>query len=226
MLNLLFAVLSFSGLPTVSTAPPPHVRTYFIAADELTWDYAPTGINQISGKPFEGIQTLFTKQGPQQIGSKSKKALYREYTDASFRTLKARPASDAYLGFLGPVIRAEVGDTIKITFKNNGTHPFSMHPHGVLYDKASEGAGYSDGSASGTKGDDGVPPGKTYTYTWIAADRSGPSSMDGSSVFWMYHSHVDESADVNSGLIGPMIITARGQAKPDGSPKDVDKEII
>ena len=231
MLTLLAAAFVASTSAASLPAPlrPPaqsHVRNYFIAADELVWDYTPTGINQISGKPFEGIQTLFTKQGPQQIGSKSKKALFREYTDATFRTLKPRAANEAYLGFLGPVIRAEVGDTIRIVFKNNATHPFSMHPHGVLYDKSSEGAGYADGSGSTTKGDDGVLPGKTYTYTWIAADRAGPSSMDGSSVFWMYHSHANESADINSGLIGPMIITARGQAKPDGSPKDVDKEII
>jgi hephaestin len=50
--------------------------------------------------------------------------------------------------------------------------------------------------------------------------------MDGSTAFWMYHSHADESADVNSGLIGPMLVTARGKAKADGSPKDVDREVI
>jgi hephaestin len=42
----------------------------------------------------------------------------------------------------------------------------------------------------------------------------------------MYHSHVDEPADTNAGLIGPMIITKRGMARPDGSPKDVDRELI
>jgi hephaestin len=50
--------------------------------------------------------------------------------------------------------------------------------------------------------------------------------MDGSSVLWMYHSHVNESADINAGLIGPMIVTARGKAKADGSPKDVDREVV
>jgi hephaestin len=42
----------------------------------------------------------------------------------------------------------------------------------------------------------------------------------------MYHSHVREIADVNAGLMGPMIITRRGMAKPDGSPKDVDRELV
>ena len=50
--------------------------------------------------------------------------------------------------------------------------------------------------------------------------------MDGSSVMWMYHSHVDEVRDINTGLFGPMIITARDKARPDGSPKDVDREIV
>ncbi|MEP6691409.1 MAG: multicopper oxidase domain-containing protein, partial [Gemmatimonadaceae bacterium] len=98
------------------------------------------------------------------------------------------------------------------------------HPHGVLYAKASEGAGYDDGTTSPNK--NGVPPGGTHTYLWSASERAGPSPMEGSSAFWMYHSHTDESADVNAGLIGPMIITARGRARPDGRPIDVDKEVI
>ena len=38
----------------------------------------------------------------------------------------------------------------------------------------------------------------------------------------MYHSHVDEVGDTNAGLMGPMIVTKCGQAKPDGSPIDVE----
>jgi hephaestin len=227
---LLGLLVAFAPISPKATIPPVkavgHTRTYFIAADELIWDYAPSGMNQITGKPFDDVQQTWTKPGANRLGSKMKKALYREYTDASFKTLKPRAPQDAYLGFLGPVIRAEVGDTIKVVFKNNGSHAYSVHPHGVLYDKDSEGAGYADGTASRAKGDDQVAPGKTYTYTWFAAERAGPGPMDGSSVLWMYHSHVNESADVNSGLMGPMIITARGKAKPDGSPKDVDKEVI
>ena len=82
-----------------------------------------------------------------------RKALYREYTDASFASLKARPAGSEYLGALGPVLRAEVGETIRIVFKNNASRPYSMHPHGVFYNKDSEGAAYADGSfPSGTPG--------------------------------------------------------------------------
>ena len=43
---------------------------------------------------------------------------------------------------------------------------------------------------------------------------------------WMYHSHTDEVADTYAGLMGPIEITARGMARADGSPKDVDREVF
>ena len=154
------------------------------------------------------------------------KALYREYTDNSFKTLKPRPAEWEHLGFLGLVIRAEVGDTIHVVFRNNGQKPYSIHPHGVFYNKDSEGAPYSDGTSGANKADDGVPPGGTHEYVWQVPDRAGPGSADLNSVLWMYHSHVDEVRDPNTGLMGAMIITGRGQSKPDGSPKGVDREFV
>ena len=42
----------------------------------------------------------------------------------------------------------------------------------------------------------------------------------------MYHSHVDESGDTNAGLVGPIIVTAKGKARPDGSPRDVDRQFV
>jgi hephaestin len=57
-------------------------------------------------------------------------------------------------------------------------------------------------------------------------ERAGPGPDDGSSVMWMYHSHTDEVADTNAGLIGPMEVTSAGMARPDGSPSDVDRELF
>lgn len=201
-------------------------RTYYIAADEVTWDYAPSGTNVISGRPFQGLENMWARRGPTQIGTKYKKALFREYSDSSFKTLKPRSPDWDHLGLLGPVIRAEVGDSIRVVFRNNGTHPFSVHAHGVFYDKNSEGASYEDGTTGGDKADDGVKPGGTFTYIWLANERAGPSPGEPSSSLWMYHSHVDESKDVNTGLIGPLLITAKGKARPDGSPQDVDREVV
>lgn len=222
VLSLLLIFVATAG----NSQSPGRTRVYYIAADEVTWDYAPLGRNAITGGAFEGIQNLWTKRGATQIGTKYKKALYREYSDSTFKTLKPRAAEWDHLGFLGPVIHAEVGDSIKVVFRNNGSHPFSMHPHGVFYDKSSEGAIYDDGTSGSDKRDDGVLPGKTYTYIWLANERAGPTPGEPSSALWMYHSHVDESMDVNSGLIGPLIVTARGKAKPDGSPNDVDREVV
>ena len=51
------------------------------------------------------------------------------------------------LGNLGPTLRAKVGDTIKVTLRNNARFTTSLHPHGVLYAKSSEGSPYADGTS-------------------------------------------------------------------------------
>lgn len=57
--------------------------------------------------------------------------------------------------FLGPVIKAEVGESIRVTFRNNASRPFSIQPHGVSYRKSDEGALY--GAASRGAPIDGDP---------------------------------------------------------------------
>jgi FtsP/CotA-like multicopper oxidase with cupredoxin domain len=203
-----------------------QTRTYFIAADEVVWDYAPSGSNQAEGRAFDDVEKKWMEPGPTMIGRKAKKAIYREYTDATFTTLKPRPVEWEHLGILGPLVRAEVGDTIKVVFKNNAKFLATVHPHGVFYNKDSEGAHYNDGTSGDDRKDDAVPTGGTHTYTWPVPERAGPTAAEGSSAFWMYHSHKDEVRDVASGLLGPIIITRRGMARPDGSPTDVDRELI
>jgi FtsP/CotA-like multicopper oxidase with cupredoxin domain len=202
------------------------VRTYYIEADPVAWNYAPDGRNEITGKPFDTVARTYTAAGPDRIGSTYQKCLYRGYTNSSFKHRVIRDVGDAYLGLLGPVIHAEVGDTIKVVFHNTCSFPASMHPHGVFYTKSSEGAPYNDGTTGADKADDAVPTGGRHTYTWLVPPRAGPGPNDGSSVMWMYHSHTDEIADTYAGLMGPIVITRPGMARPDGSPKDVDKEVF
>jgi len=203
----------------------PRTRTYFIAADTVSWDYLPGGRNEIAGIPM--VDTAFFSKAPARpVSTSYHKVLYREYTDSTFRSLKPRAPHWEHLGFLGPLIRGVVGDTIRVVFRNQADRPYSVHPHGVLYDKASEGAPYNDGTGGGDKADDGVPVGATHVYLWPVPARAGPGPMDGSSVLWMYHSHVDDVRDINTGLFGPMIITARGKARADGTPIDVDRELV
>jgi hypothetical protein len=220
---LLVAVTaSFGQHPRTSV---PRLRTYYIAADEVTWDYTPQG-RKLTGTPhLEGSDEESSASASR--GHRSYlKAIFREYTDASFRTLKPRLPAWEHLGILGPLIRAEVGDTIQVFFKNNTKLTCSMHPHGLGYAKDSEGAMYNDGTRGVAKKDDIVPPGGSYTYHWTVPERAGPAHGDGSSILWMYHGHFIESKDMNTGLLGPIIITARGAARADGSPRDVDREFV
>ena len=203
------------------TLPGGKVRTYYIAALETDWNYVPSNMDLMTGKSFEGETKIWTEHGKARIGNVYRKAIYREYTDETFHTQKKRAKEWDHLGIMGPLIRAEVGDTIVIHFRNNTTHPYSMHPHGVSYSRESEGTPYSDTSMAGAGL---VPPGQTHTYIWNVPERAGPGENDGSSVVWLYHSHNWEPKDVNAGLLGPMVITRRGMARADGGPKDVDRE--
>jgi FtsP/CotA-like multicopper oxidase with cupredoxin domain len=63
-------------------------------------------------------------------------------------------------------------------------------------------------------------------HTWFADEDSGPGLGDPSSLVWWYHSHVNEPQETNLGLLGPIIITRRGMARADGSPRDVNREFV
>jgi FtsP/CotA-like multicopper oxidase with cupredoxin domain len=225
---LTFSAVAYGrqGESSPALAATGQTRTYYIAADEVNWDYAPSGSNQITGQPFGDVENTYLQNGPKRIGKVYIKAQYREFTDGTFTTRKPKPAKWQHTGILGPVIQAEVGDTIQVVFKNNTRFPQSMHPHGVFYLKNSEGSPYNDGTSGADKADDAVPTGGVVTYTWQVPDRAGPGPADKSSIVWMYHGHVFEPGDTNAGLIGPIIVTRRGMARPDGSPTDVDREFI
>lgn len=81
--------------PTPADTPEallkPQMRVYYIAADEVEWDYAPSGMNQATGQPFDDVANVFVQNGPDRIGKVYVKALYREYTDATFTTLEPIP---------------------------------------------------------------------------------------------------------------------------------------
>jgi FtsP/CotA-like multicopper oxidase with cupredoxin domain len=222
----LLALLAAACGPSGSGEVAPMTRTYYVAADEVVWDFAPSGRNLISNAEWTDAQRPIVEAGKMHVGRLARKAIYREYTDSTFTTLKPRPAEWEHLGILGPLLRAVVGDTIRVVFRNQASFPASMHPHGVFYLKDSEGAPYADGTGGKDAEDDGVAPGATHVYIWPVPERAGPSHGEGSTAFWMYHSHTHEVDDVNAGLIGPMIITARASARADATPTDVDRELV
>lgn len=221
---MVFLILAMflTGSPAIGG----QTRTYYIAADEVDWDFAPSHTDKIHGEKYHLEDDPASKGSLDPNATSYRKVRFREYTDSTFGMLKARPDSWEHLGILGPLIRGEVGDTIRVVFKNNASRAYSVHPHGVFYEKDSEGAEYLDNTSGKSKADDAVAPGIVYTYVWNVPERAGPAEGEGSTAFWLYHSHVDEGRDINSGLIGPLIITRRGMAREDGSPKDVDREFV
>jgi manganese oxidase len=229
--------LAFGSAWTSGRAQTTKVRTYHIGIIKQDWDYAPSKYNLTDNTPLEQDPNaqVFTVTAPNRIGRVYSKARYVEYTDSSFT--KTRASTDPiykaryqHLGLIGPVIYAEVGDTVRVLLKNMTAKadkfPFSLHIHGLKYDKKSEGAPYSDGTGGNSKTDDAIMPGQSHLYEYTVPEDAGPGPMDPSSVTWMYHSHTDEVRDTYAGLIGPVVVTRQGQAKADGSPKDVDREFF
>jgi manganese oxidase len=152
--------------------PSGRVREFWVQADSYPHNAVPNGRDGVSGMVFTADQTTY-----QAIG-------YRAYTANWGEPLPADPGPRGIgpnSGIPGPVLRAEVGDVIKVHFRNNDTHykwPHSIHPHGVRYDPDSDGGWMSDDPRRpGTA----VPYGGTYTYTW--------SCVPGSVGSWPYHDH-------------------------------------
>jgi FtsP/CotA-like multicopper oxidase with cupredoxin domain len=104
----------------------------------------------------------------------------------------------------GPLIEANVGETVAIHFQNALPVPVTMHPHGIFY------ANEMDGAYKGEYTDPGgfVQPGRTFTYIWDA--RPGTEGL------WLYHDHGPvDPLPLFKGLFGPMIIRDPSKPRPD-----------
>ncbi|KAM3910490.1 coagulation factor VIII-like [Leptodactylus fuscus] len=190
-------------------------RVFYIAAEEHLWNYK-------DGTVFseEEEERPFLRQPGSQI---YKKALFVEYTDESFTDIK--PKEDL-TGLLGPTIRVETFDNVVIHFKNLASIPFSLHGVGVSYGKRSEGAGYNDGTGKLEKADDAVPPGQSYTYIWKIPENYGPAESDPICLTSAYYSHSNSSYDINSGLVGAILICKPGSLTEEGHQYGVQEKII
>ena len=94
----------------------------------------------------------------------------------------------------GPTIRATEGDRLRITFKNLGTHPHTIHFHG-WHEPA------MDGSLPGQE----VQPGGTFVYEFDA----DPYGLH------LYHCHaVPLKRHIHKGLYGTFIIDPRDGRPP------------
>ena len=191
------------------TPDPSRTRHYYIAAEPQLWDYAPQGRDVICGKPLPPPVVARRSGG---------KIRYVQYTDETFQ---AKVIATPRLGILGPVLRGMVGEHLAVTFVNGADRPLSMHPHGVKYDKDSEGSYYQPKPGLGAA----VGPGAKFTYLWHLDENSGPLPEEPSSKAWLYHSHVEGDEEAALGLVGFIVVTDPKRARPDGTPGDTDREM-
>ncbi|XP_060626735.2 coagulation factor V [Anolis sagrei] len=187
-----------------------NLRQYYIAAEEVFWDYATRKSTVRSGQS----KTVY------------KKVIFRSYQDNAFRIPRVEGEYDEHLGILGPVIRAEVDDVIKVQFKNLASRPYSLHAHGLYYEKSSEGRSYDDESPEWFKTDDAIMPNNTYTYVWYANKRSGPAEGQRACKSWAYYSAVNPEKDIHSGLIGPILICQKGILDKYNRPQDMREFVL
>lgn len=189
---------------------PKRTRRYYVAIEPEVWDYAPQGLDPVCGMPFPK---------PLAANRRGAKIRYIQYTDDSFTAKVIQPAR---LGLLGPVLRGVVGDYLAVTVLNRVAQPLSMHPHGVKYDKDSEGSYYRPAPGRGAA----IGSGARFTYVWHLDEGSGPLPTEPSSKPWLYHSHVSGDGEAALGLVGFLIVTDPKRANPDGTPNDIDREHV
>ncbi|XP_045403372.1 coagulation factor V isoform X4 [Lemur catta] len=192
-------------------------RNYYIAAEEISWDYSKFAQSEMDNEDTDDIPE----------GAIYKKVVFRKYLDSTFTKRDPQGEYEEHLGILGPVIRAEVDDVIQVRFKNLASRPYSLHAHGLSYEKSSEGKTYEDDSPEWFKEDNAVPPNSSYTYVWHATDRSGPESPGSACRAWAYYSAVNPEKDIHSGLIGPLLICHKGTLhKESNMPMDMREFVL
>jgi manganese oxidase len=171
-------------------------RHVWVAAAPAKWNAVPNGRDVLHGSRFGPGATTFPT------------VVYRRYTRRWRRPLRLPYEAGAGTGrFTGPLIRARVGDRLRIHFKNLDTlrgHAHSMHFHGVEYKPSSDGIWLPLFSGRGGK----VKPGQSFTYRLTA----GPDSAG----FWPYHDHstsMEES--IADGMFGGLSIAGRDEVRAD-----------
>jgi manganese oxidase len=190
--------LALAGALALLAASPARagVLDVWVAAVPTWWNVAPNGHDAITGMPVDPAQAIFPS------------VVYRRYSPRWRHPLdNAERSSADGLSIPGPLIRARVGDRIRVHFKNldNLRHaPHSMHFHGVHYAPSSDGA-YLPGFS---RRDAAVRFGQSYTYRLTA----GPDSVG----VWPYHDHSASMDDsIKGGMFGMLSILGRHERAPD-----------
>ncbi|MFZ1683673.1 MAG: multicopper oxidase family protein [Candidatus Zixiibacteriota bacterium] len=97
----------------------------------------------------------------------------------------------------GPTIEGRVGDVLEVRFTNHLREATSVHWHGLRLPAPMDGTDIVQRP---------VEPGETFTYRFKLIDAG---------TFW-YHSHANETVQMELGLYGPIIVHAEGEPVLDG----------
>ncbi len=113
-----------------------------------------------------------------------------EATPSSFELAEGISVSSfSYNGQIpGPELRVELGDSIRVYFKNNLPQPTTIHWHGVRVPNA------MDGVPGVTQ--EPVEPGGSFVYEFTPKDAG---------TFW-FHPHVRTSEQIERGLYGVLVV--------------------
>lgn len=57
-----------------------------------------------------------------------------------------------------------------------------------------------------------MDPGRTYTYVWEIQENQGPTDDDSACLTHSYSSNINSVKDINSGLIGALLVCRPGKA--------------
>ncbi|XP_077344389.1 ceruloplasmin-like [Lithobates pipiens] len=184
------------GKSSVKQSPYSRVVTYFIAAEEIDWNYSPSRAWEYAMYPNSNNRPgdVFLNRTNTTIGPIYTKVVYIGYTDETFTRRKTRTKHEVHLGIQGPILYANIGDKIKVIFRNKATRTYSMYAHGLKPE---------NNTKKPTK------PGDTKTYVWDVPERAGPNKDETDCLTWAYYSDVDPVKDTYSGLIGTIVICKR-----------------
>ncbi len=90
----------------------------------------------------------------------------------------------------GPVIRVQVGDLVRVHFKNTHTLPHTIHFHGTH-------PFVMDGNGQRALGKEQLQmPGETHTYEFVGADPG----------YFLYHCHFDTPNHLDHGMYGLFVV--------------------
>lgn len=88
----------------------------------------------------------------------------------------------------GPLIQANIGDTLIVNVRNRGTHPVSLHFHGMDQNNTN----FMDGAAGVTQCP--IKAHQSFEYSFVVRSAG---------TYW-YHNHI--GVEYARGLVGPMVV--------------------